>query len=961
LVCNKKERKKEREKESQSHATNVFLIFSTFFLDFSLEDLSPSTGTDAQTVAASGTHVAVVDQTANGGNVVVLAANQTGKRKMKTSYVRAHTRQVLDVQFSPFDDQMLATSSDDCTAKVWRVPNGIMMSDVLKPEALLSGHRRSVSMIRWHPTCAGVIATGATDKFVKVWDCVSGGRGADAVEKFGVDVGSGVQGLSWSYDGALLAATSQDKKLRIVDPRGAQVVAAADSHDGVKAQRVVWAHSSSAEQIVTTGFSRMRERQWFVWDARALDKPLKRNTIDSSTGVVTPHYDVDTRLLFLAGKGDSSVRYYELKDKSPYFSDVNSAVHDLPVRSFCALPKRALNVMDTEVVRLLKVTDSAVVPVAFTVPRKSKVNFCDDLFPDTTSNAPSLEAAPWFDGETKAPNLMSLHPDVQQSSSSPSSSSAAAASSSSSPATASSSSPSASSPSSTAASSSSAAASGGGAGIGWKTLQPKVEEKPKEVYKPKVPVNIVRSTHFRHINGKMAMRRNCFENAKAEFGVDQPIKASIDYFAYPTPGPGGRLLVVPLARQGKLPDDFGCVEVGSKVWDFDFSPFEPDVLATGDDHGHVKVWRVSAGLIDKRGDNLMTPIVDLTGHQSRVTTINWHPSAKNVLATSAYDGTIRVWDVSTEGGAARELICLDGVIEDFVQSIGWNYDGTLLAVITKNNELRVIDSRSGKVVQSGKSQDGAKGQRLVWSGADNRIFTAGFSKSSHRELRLWSAADLSAPLASVELDTASGAIVPHYDIGTNVVFLVGRGDGSIHYFEVTDSSPYLHRLGAYVTGEPQAGAAWLPKHALDVKEVEIARCLKLCANAKEVQPTSFFVPRQRREFFQDDVYPPCPSAQPTLTAAQWADGATTPPNFVSLQPAGMAPLSEAPKIERKKKYVFDPNAVIEKGDAQTNLLSSFYDEIVGAVDSDPSDDDNPNVPSDDDDAWSDDDDAGYFQ
>ncbi len=43
---------------------------------------------------------------------------------------------------------------------------------------------------------------------------------------------------------------------------------------------------------------------------------------------------------------------------------------DMPHRSACVLPKRALDVMNTECIRLLKLTKDAVVPVSFTIPRK---------------------------------------------------------------------------------------------------------------------------------------------------------------------------------------------------------------------------------------------------------------------------------------------------------------------------------------------------------------------------------------------------------------------------------------------------------------------------------------------------------------------------------------------------------------------------------------------------------------
>lgn len=43
---------------------------------------------------------------------------------------------------------------------------------------------------------------------------------------------------------------------------------------------------------------------------------------------------------------------------------------DAQHRSVCVLPKRALDVMSAEVIRLLKLTKDSIIPVSFQVPRK---------------------------------------------------------------------------------------------------------------------------------------------------------------------------------------------------------------------------------------------------------------------------------------------------------------------------------------------------------------------------------------------------------------------------------------------------------------------------------------------------------------------------------------------------------------------------------------------------------------
>lgn len=46
----------------------------------------------------------------------------------------------------------------------------------------------------------------------------------------------------------------------------------------------------------------MSDRQLFLWDAKNLKEPIKQESIDTSSGILMPFYDNDTKLLFLAGK-----------------------------------------------------------------------------------------------------------------------------------------------------------------------------------------------------------------------------------------------------------------------------------------------------------------------------------------------------------------------------------------------------------------------------------------------------------------------------------------------------------------------------------------------------------------------------------------------------------------------------------------------------------------------------------
>lgn len=197
---------------------------------------------------------------------------------------------------------------------------------------------------------------------------------------------------------------------------------------------------------------------------------------------------------------------------------------------------------------------------------------------------------------------------------------------------------------------------------------------------------------------------------------------------------------------------------------------------------------------------------------------------------------------------------------------------------------------------------------------------------------------LDKPLAMENIDTASGVLFPFWDEGTRMVYLVGKvkyglvllsvltgrlssvqGDSQIRYFEVTppeedkkEGKDRVYFLSMYQTNIPGRSVCAMPKKDLDYMKCEVMRFFKLQHTKNIVEPTSMTVPRKVRlwianysllcplppqsDMFQDDIFPPCPSGEPALSAEEWAGGVDKPPKLMSLNEGGGAVASTGPKV-----------------------------------------------------------------
>ncbi|KAF9122645.1 Coronin-like protein crn1 [Mortierella sp. 14UC] len=332
-----------------------------------------------------------------GGAFAVIPLSMTGKISDALPLYRGHSAAVLDTDFSPFNDNLIASGAEDSKVFLYTIPDEIGEVDI-EPVVRLNSHGRKVGQVLFNPVAENVLLSASADLTMKLWDVEKGVEKQEITGHMEI-----IQSVAWNYNGTLVATTCRDKKLRVFDVRSNKVVQTADGHAGVKGSRVVWL--GSGDRIATTGFSKMSDRQVYVWDTTNLATPLKTNNLDTSSGVIMPFYDGDSNMLYLAGKGDGNIRYYEYENDEMFLLSEYSS--NVPQRGLGFLPKRALNVNDCEIARAFKVSNGIVEPISFTVPRKSD-SFQGDLFPDCIGDEAALTADAWFGGETADPKLISL-------------------------------------------------------------------------------------------------------------------------------------------------------------------------------------------------------------------------------------------------------------------------------------------------------------------------------------------------------------------------------------------------------------------------------------------------------------------------------------------------------------------------------------------------------------------------
>jgi len=331
-----------------------------------------------------------------------------------------------------------------------------------------------------------------------------------------------------------------------------------------------------------------------------------------------------------------------------------------------------------------------------------------------------------------------------------------------------------------------------------------------------------------------------------------------------------------------------------------FSPFHDYVYATVSDDCYTKIWQIPKEFpkTDAKGLGEENVLQNLSGHKRKVGTLEWNPVAENVLATAGADYDLKIWDVST--GTDQYTVSGHGGI---IQSINWNYNGTQLVTYCKDKKMRFVDPRSNKITSETDSHTGVKGGRPLWMGKHEFVISCGVSKSPEREILVYDPRNLAHHVHRTGVDNANGLLQPYYDEDTDILFLSGKGDGSVKYYEIEIEQPanvMVHFLSQYSSNEPAATCGFLPKRGCDVNSNEIARVYKVTgqAQAQVMQPISFKVPR-KSDLFQDDIFPDCRSDEPAQTKDDWfAGNNVSGPKTKSLQGGFKTSEKAAPEFSK---------------------------------------------------------------
>lgn len=342
---------------------------------------------------------------------------------------------------------------------------------------------------------------------------------------------------------------------------------------------------------------------------------------------------------------------------------------------------------------------------------------------------------------------------------------------------------------------------------------------------------------------------------------------------------GGAFAILPIDNEKnpkelniKVPDIFPLFR-GHKdqVLDVDFDPFDQQRCVSCSNDSDIYVWDIPEnfniyGKLDDVSD-FQEPCKILSDHSKKVLQVLYHPIAKDILASTSMDKTVKIWNVAT-GEAIYSI-----EHPDWVTSISFNYNGKYLATCCKDKTLRIYSFENEGEPQLYKtfpSFPSPKNAKCCFLGMDE-VVACGFN-GPQRQFAMWnvdSQEDGSKPISSfLNVDVSPSVMLPFADKSLNILLLAGKGDSTIKLYEKLDKG-VIHELTDFTSNEPQKGFCLAPRlpSNTDVRKNELFRGYRTL-NDKGIEEISFKCPL-KTDKFQDEIYPDGQSSESTVTAEEW--------------------------------------------------------------------------------------------
>ena len=273
--------------EKKEHFSNCFLN---------------STATDGRLMAFNDKYLALAY--IGKGNIKILDSSKPINLTNNYSTIQLEESNILDMEFSPFDSNLLCFSNDNSNVFLSKITYKTS-NEIELNSKVYKGHEKKVNFINFNPIASNIMVSGTSYGDIHIWES------NEFKTYFQFKLLYNPNTLLWSPNGDLLGITTKNKFLTIYDPRNRNAVFQDQISNNSLITKFAWLDNNS---VATVSVNSDNKKVLSLLDIRKYNENnnyFSELEINQYTTLTIPYVNPELKLIYCVGKEESTIKIFD--------------------------------------------------------------------------------------------------------------------------------------------------------------------------------------------------------------------------------------------------------------------------------------------------------------------------------------------------------------------------------------------------------------------------------------------------------------------------------------------------------------------------------------------------------------------------------------------------------------------------------------------------------------------------
>jgi len=243
----------------------------------------------------------------NKGEIVIANSSNPYSINEDCPRIKDPKNNMLDLEFSPFDNHLLASTNDNNSVLLWKIPEEGINEDITNENQIYKKHKdKKVNFVNFNPSDKDTILSSTYLGEIHIWNLIKN----DCLNELKSEY---ISSISWNPNGSLIGCTNL-KNINIFETRTNKIIFNYQINEIYKPTKFVWVDNNF---LATTSWNKNNEKMLKLWDIRKVNDDYTNQgeiasiIVDNSSNVSIPYINREQKLLYSIGKDEKYIKIYD--------------------------------------------------------------------------------------------------------------------------------------------------------------------------------------------------------------------------------------------------------------------------------------------------------------------------------------------------------------------------------------------------------------------------------------------------------------------------------------------------------------------------------------------------------------------------------------------------------------------------------------------------------------------------